>query len=328
LSQAIGGCGAAQRHKLLLTAIEIELVYGNDSLAPTLTSWALRITPGKSRPAVYILCAKVSEFDGDPEGAHRLFRQAGTDYWAEWRVFLEFAQCFLHQADITQAIAVLDEGLRTHPGSGRLWAVRVQLEAFASLDGQVVALKKAVEAVPKSGEVWCEAARMALNPLSPFLNLAAARKYLEFASRFTPQHGDSLIEMVRVDLLEKGPRADFQEIKQRFLCSEANYGLLFIFVRKCVDRPLVDVLEDSVRLVKDDIAKNRKLCARAIAGSAFVLGSIPREQEILSQMVAIQRPERFAFGLASVGELILDPSRITDKSTKLSIVLGSSGLGQ
>jgi la-related protein 1 len=128
--------------------------------------------------------------------------------------------------------------LRTHPGSGRLWAVRVQLEAFVGLDAQTIALRKAIEAVPKSGEVWCEAARIALNPLSRFFNIAAARRYLEFAYRFTPQHSDSLIEMIRVELLEKGTRADFQEIRKKLLCSEGNCGLLFVFMRKLAERPL------------------------------------------------------------------------------------------
>jgi hypothetical protein len=168
---------------------------------------------------------------------------------------------------------------------------------------------------------------MALNPLSPFFNLAAARRYLEFAYRFTPQHGDSLIEMVRVEILEKGPRADFREIRKRFLCSEGNYGLLFIFMRRIAERPLAEVFEESVRVVREDIARNRRQYARAIARSAFVSGSIPLEQERLAQMVAAESPARFAFGLTNVGELILDPAQSKDVTTKLSIVLGSSGLG-
>jgi hypothetical protein len=274
---------------------------------------------------VSILVAKVLEYGGDAVAAQRTFRQAVADYRAEWRVFLEFAQFFLHRRNVPQAIATLDDGLRTHPGSGRLWAVRVQLEAFVGLDAQAVALRKAVEAVPKSGEVWCEAARMALNPLSPFFNLAAARRYLEFAYRFTPQHGDSLFEMVRVELLEKGPRADFREIRKRFLCSEGNYGLLFIFVRRLVDRPLAGVFDDSVRIVTEDIARNKRDYARAMARSGFVLASIAREQERLAQAAA---PARFAFGLTSVGELVLNPAASPDDDTRLRIMLGSSGLGQ
>jgi hypothetical protein len=49
-------------------------MHGNDSLAPTLMSHTLRVTPGKARPAVCILCAKVYEFHRDADAAHRHFR--------------------------------------------------------------------------------------------------------------------------------------------------------------------------------------------------------------------------------------------------------------
>jgi hypothetical protein len=35
--------------------------------------------------------------------------------------------------------------------------------------------------VAKSGEVWCEGARLRMNPLSPHFNLVEARRYLDFA---------------------------------------------------------------------------------------------------------------------------------------------------
>lgn len=62
--------------------------------------WALRVAPPKARPAVCVLCAKVCEFNGDAESARGILCQAVADYWAEWRVFLEFAQFFLHQCDV------------------------------------------------------------------------------------------------------------------------------------------------------------------------------------------------------------------------------------
>ena len=35
--------------------------------------------------------------------------------------------------------------------------------------------------VAKSGEVWCEGARLRMNPLSPHFNLVEARRCLDFA---------------------------------------------------------------------------------------------------------------------------------------------------
>lgn len=58
---------------------------------------------------------------------------------------------------------------------------------------------QALKEVPKSGEVWCEGARIHLNPLSRAFDLDTAGKYLGFAVQFTPQYGDSFMECLRYD---------------------------------------------------------------------------------------------------------------------------------
>ena len=49
----------------------------------------------------------------------------------------------------------------------------------------------ALQYVAKSGEVWCEGARIYLNPTSRY----NAKKCLNLAVYFTPQYGDSFIEV-------------------------------------------------------------------------------------------------------------------------------------
>lgn len=63
----------------------------------------------------------------------------------------------------------------------------------------------ALEEVPKSGECWCEAARLALNPMgyATEFDLALAHRYLSYAVLFTPQYGDSFIERIRLELLRQ-----------------------------------------------------------------------------------------------------------------------------
>ena len=66
------------------------------------------------------------------------------------------------------------------------------------LGGPAVALKlftKALRHVAKSGEVWCEGARIYLNPCSSLFDVRSAVKCLNFAIFFTPQYGDSFIEV-------------------------------------------------------------------------------------------------------------------------------------
>ena len=55
----------------------------------------------------------------------------------------------------------------------------------------------------KSGEVWCEGARILLNPFSPTFDLNAAANNLTFAARFTPQYGDSFLEHLRLELIDQ-----------------------------------------------------------------------------------------------------------------------------
>jgi len=133
--------------------------------------------------------------------------------------------------------------------------------------------------------------------------------------------------MLRVEMLIKGSQSDFKEIRKRFLGSEGNYGLLFIFIRKLVERPLIDVFDDAVREVQMDITRNRKVYARAIARSSFVLSSIPLEAEKLDQMRTAESPAKFAFGLTNVGQMILNPTLCQSREETLSLILGSSGIG-
>ena len=52
-----------------------------------------------------------------------------------------------------------------------------------------------LQCVSKSGEVWCEGARIFMNPLGKFFNPLNAQRCLNFAVFFTPQYGDSFIEV-------------------------------------------------------------------------------------------------------------------------------------
>ena len=55
--------------------------------------------------------------------------------------------------------------------------------------------REALKHVAKSGEVWGEGARIYLNPVSKHFHLLNASKCLNYAVFFTPQYGDSFIEV-------------------------------------------------------------------------------------------------------------------------------------
>ena len=56
----------------------------------------------------------------------------------------------------------------------------------------------ALQYVSKSGEVWCEGARIFMNPMSRHFHPLNAQRCLNFAVFFTPQYGDSFIEVLKL----------------------------------------------------------------------------------------------------------------------------------
>lgn len=53
----------------------------------------------------------------------------------------------------------------------------------------------ALHYVAKSGELWCEGARIFLDPTSPHFSLHNAQIALNYAVIFTPRYGDTFIEV-------------------------------------------------------------------------------------------------------------------------------------
>jgi la-related protein 1 len=70
-------------------------------------------------------------------------------------------------------------------------------------DEVYITFNKALKEIPKSGEVWCEGARLALSsdPSNRHFNFSKAENYLRFAIQFTPQYGDSFLECLRLYML-------------------------------------------------------------------------------------------------------------------------------
>jgi hypothetical protein len=127
-----------------------------------------------------------------------------VEYGSDWKVWLESVLLEMRADNQARATELAKGALEIHPGTGRLWASLVQLRYYeGGEEAQFSTLKKALNAVPKSGEVWCEAGRIHLNPCSKTFSLDRARRHLFFATRFTPQYGDSFLETLRLEFLEQ-----------------------------------------------------------------------------------------------------------------------------
>ena len=140
-------------------------------------------------PAALVMLeqSRLHELCGNVEEARRLLKRARRTNQQEWKVFLESVLLELRCQCTERALREARKALTVHRGTGRLWAVLIQLEHEHGVERQLAVFQQALLEVPKSGEVWCEGARICLNPFSACFNLEAARNFLDFAIEFTPQ---------------------------------------------------------------------------------------------------------------------------------------------
>lgn len=74
--------------------------------------------------------------------------------------------CMARESEIRKQLFLVKQALLVHPSTGRLWATQIQL--LSTKDGKegsasaFAIFDEALQHVPKSGEVWCEGARLAL----------------------------------------------------------------------------------------------------------------------------------------------------------------------
>ena len=82
--------------------------------------------------------------------------------YASWKIYLESLMIEKRDGNNNRAILQAKRALKIHSGTGRLWAMLIQLEHNHGPKAQFHILKKALNEVPKSGEVWCEAGECAV----------------------------------------------------------------------------------------------------------------------------------------------------------------------
>jgi tetratricopeptide (TPR) repeat protein len=235
-AKSLLSCPGNLRWKVFLAGARMELSAGKVEVAKALLRQARYEVPEKSRYHVYLECSKLEEYLGNVNAARKILLAARKDIKNEWKLYLEAVLVEARAGNVVGAVYLADKALKMDSGSGRLWALLVQLvhrvewqshgakilrsnyvipadlnsTEFAEIipppnykvPSKRGVLSRALQVVPKSGEVWCEGARTLLNPLSgENFDLIKAQKYLSFAIQFTPQYGDSFVEYVRLEML-------------------------------------------------------------------------------------------------------------------------------
>ena len=204
-AKSVATCAPNLRWKVWLGGARTELSHANFDVSQALLQRALEESPPKTRAIVMLEQSRLHELHGDINSARKLLRAARHSSRSEWKVFLESLLLELRAESTDRALREARRALEVHRGTGRLWAVLIQLEQPAGIRTQLRVFQQALLEVPKSGEVWCEGARICLNPFSDCFSLEAAHSFLDFAIEFTPQYGDSFIEYLRLQVRARLP---------------------------------------------------------------------------------------------------------------------------
>jgi len=200
--KTISACPEKLCWKVWLAAGRMELSACRFEEARRLFLKSFSVVPPKGRPVVLLECSRLEEFVGNVKLARAILCKSRAEA-ADWKVYLQSVYLEARSGNREDAIQIAQKGLKVHTGTGRLWATLVQLREADGEELQMATMQQSLTAVPKSGEVWCEAARMFLNPLSSTFDVATAVQALDFATKFTPQFGDSFLETLRLIFLQK-----------------------------------------------------------------------------------------------------------------------------
>eukprot|EP01106_Pelomyxa_sp_JSP_P002356 TRINITY_DN1358_c1_g1_i1.p1 TRINITY_DN1358_c1_g1~~TRINITY_DN1358_c1_g1_i1.p1 ORF type:complete len:293 (+),score=79.29 TRINITY_DN1358_c1_g1_i1:88-879(+) len=196
-------------------------------------------------PTIIIDMARVEEYAGDVAAARGVMARAREVAGYEWKVFLESVLIEIRARDLLAALSLVQQALQKHPGTGRLWAIYMQLMPKSEHRTQLAQFHNAFRLVPKSGEVWCEGGRIFMQ----YGDYSTAERALKFATQFTPQYGDSFVELVhllllRQQMLRRNPHQhqhttptfnfneEFALLAHLCATAEPNYGPFWLFCKK------------------------------------------------------------------------------------------------
>lgn len=220
IARAALSCPRHLRWKVWLLAARAELWDGSEEMCRRLLDQARADAPARAQVSVWIELARAEEYLGCIDAARAALAEAQAYEGHEWKVFLENIFLEARQGCLSAAKETAFRALELHPSTGRLWSALITLDHCSdqAASAALQSFRKAVSEVPKSGEVWCEGARVYLNPVGPFFHLGQAQKCLEFAVHLTPQYGDSFLELQRLRVL--------LELRMRIRCDALAMGLL------------------------------------------------------------------------------------------------------
>ncbi len=322
LSQALLYSPENLRWKLCVLGARIESKAGNLETAMQLLGRSSLGVPTKQQSFLLVEFARAFEFNSraigkaSMENARKLYQTVQKSHRNDWKVHFESVMFEARCGRFTSAEETAVTSLEVHPTTGRLWAALIQLHHIKDRSGKTAyaTLLRALGQTPKSGEVWCEAAKLYMSPYAFCFDLGKARKCLKFALHFTPQYGDSFIEMLRLCLIEEcigtaeDPKA-IDYVLRSCRTSDPNYGQLWSFCKKSVLDSANDVITAAKTMLEKEVAGYARIIEGRVNGkgvpegtATFVWAGIERVGEVIVKPERASREEcyRMIYGYEQI----------------------------
>lgn len=337
LTQACLTCPNGVRWKIWLTAVRYELyfqVFIQDCVTISnmkiikLIERALVDVPKKSISLVLIELSKIAEVSGEKQEAFEVLNLARKHSETDWRVYLESANLMRRLNLSKKGFYLLGEAVNKFSATGRLWAVRISLAAVEGYTIQLETFDVALKHVPKSGEVWCEGAKICLNPFAECFSLKIAKIRLEFAIQFTPQYGDSFVEYIRLFLLsllvklrykttpevlekEANSMKELKVLKLRCVNAAPNYGPLWLWCKKDTQESCSDVFDRVIKILCEELLFHKQQYLPAVRSSLKQNYQLAEEDYI-----------KFSDGIVSAGYIFTNSQNIKGYQHRCKLVYG------
>lgn len=231
LAQAVATCSVKDHWKIWAGAARIELANDNPAAAELLLLYALKYGPQQRQLSVLLDLARLAEHERNLDMARGLLQLAPVFDRSDCRVPMELMLLEFRAGRLPHALAYALTALDDVVPSGRFWGILIHLSSALSPATQRRVIAAGLQSVPKSGEIWCELGRWALNLHNRIFSVPLARQVLDVALHFTPQYGDSFIEYVRVELLSRGYTHALGDVRRHCIHAAPNYGMLWNYCR-------------------------------------------------------------------------------------------------
>lgn len=340
-------CPENQRWKVWLAGARMEIGLGQVHACAALQDLASRDAHGKAVSSILLDRSRALALQGDTSGAADLLNYTCRVCPASWAAWVDLIDLHRRAGAVDTAIDVALHAVDVSPSTGRVWARLVALTRVRGIEAQRDALQEALRVCPKSGEVWTEAGRMSLNPLSPDFSVSNARKRLSLAVELTGQYGDPLIELVRLELATYGPDTDLSGLVRQTIIADPSYGPLWNYCRLTPHDGPLQVIQHARAMITAELQRLQPVYDAAMARRRLVVAklngrgsdeAIPTVEDILTEQgfdlgaeLGVSSPFMFTTGIARAEYLennACNPQRALEISPEDRFrVLYTAGLG-